>query len=114
MTKHCSTKMNEILKIICWIVLGVLLSSFVWGIIIRHQEIGHRNFEYIQCNQFWNLAIITNKTDKPLFNCDLILEEGVLEFDLKSSENVYPIKVNYAYQNYVDEIKARNKNELCN
>lgn len=96
--------MKEIIEIVCWIFLGVLASSFICGIIIHQHEIGHRNFEYVQCKQFWELAINTNRTQESLFDCDLILEEGVLEFTLVTSDNSFnrDMEINYAYQEYVN------------
>ena len=111
--------MNEILKIICWIVLGILASSFVFAIIIKQHEQGHRNFEYIQCKQFQELAINTNKTYGSFFDCDFILKEGVLKFKLNYNNNNFErelIKKTYAYQDYVDEYKQSEdkENDLCN
>ena len=102
--------MNKTLIVTISIIIGIIGSSFIWMMIMHQHEMGHRNFEYIQCEQFWELAEkhVTHDYDK--FDCELILEYGVLKFkssnSRESGEELRPI-VNrrYAYQDYVDDVK---------
>ncbi len=105
--------MNKFLLVLMPIVIGVIVSSFVWVMILHSHEMGHRNFEYVQCEQFWELAEKYVPGDYERFDCDLILEHGVLSFNPKESSNNIANDVEvlankeYAYQSYVDDVKGR-------
>lgn len=105
--------MNKTLIVTISIIIGILGSSFFWMMILDQHENGHRNFEYVQCEQFWKLAEKYMKDDYEKFDCELILEHGVLEFKQSNSRSrgddyFYPITDRrYAYQDYVDDAKGR-------
>ncbi len=102
--------MNKFLIVFVSIIIGALVASFVWTMILDSHEKGHRNFEYVQCEQFWELAEMFIEYDYEAFDCELILEYGVLKFNPTGSEGIpnretIPNK-RYAYSNYVDDVKG--------
>lgn len=102
--------MNKTLIVSISIILGVIGSSFIWMMILHDHEMGHRNFEYVQCEQFWDLTEIYSKHDYNKFDCELILKHGVLEYKQSNSrssgdDSFNPIEnKRYAYQDYVDDV----------
>ncbi len=85
-------------------IISILFTSLVFGVFIHDLDQGHRNFEYIQCKQFYELA---NKTlgDHQEFDCELLLTEGVMGFNLfaKTSIPERGYGHRYAYQDQVEE-----------
>jgi len=103
--------MNKILLVTISIMIGALGVSFFWTMILDSHEKGHRNFEYVQCEQFWELAERYIESDYEAFDCELILEYGVLKFNPTGTEGIptretIPNK-RYAYSGYVDDVIGR-------
>ena len=103
---------KEITIVIITAILSILLSSLFFGTMLNGLDKSHRNFEYLQCEQFWDLAERYVKTDYTKFDCKLILEYGVVEFDItgrqanwdaKDREDIFNNK-NYAYQDEVNDV----------
>lgn len=91
--------MNRPVLIFVCIALGAIGSSFIWTIVLHEHEMGHRNFEYVQCEQFYELAeIIGYEQD---FDCNWILKLGVLKFELQSNSSLERERIkSYPYGEY--------------
>jgi len=101
--------MNKTLIIILSVVIGIIASSFFWMGILNDHEMGHRNFEYIQCEQFFTLAEKYVTYDYETIDCESILKYGVLEFkigEFNEDSLDRKWKKDYAYQDYVNDIKG--------
>ena len=109
---------KEISIAIITAILSLLLSSLFFMTMMDGLDKSHRNFEYLQCEQFWGLAEIYIKTNYTKFDCELILEHGVVEYnfgtnkanwDAEDREDIFNTR-KYAYQDEVNDAK-RGKSE---
>ncbi len=95
--------MNAVIPTIITFLL--CLTSFL--IILDEHEKSHRNFEYIQCELFSQLAEKHNETLD--FNCQDIIDYGVLSLNLmplnKNTQIDRDYIKTYAYHDEVEELR---------
>lgn len=113
---------KEITIAIITAILSIILTSFIFSFALEGLDKSHRNFEYLQCEQFWDLAEQYVKTDYTRFDCNLILEYGVVEFkflgngvdwEAEGEEEIFNNRF-YAYQDEVNNVNICNHNiQLC-
>ena len=88
------------------LLMGIVGCSLFWMMVLHEHEMSHRNFEYAQCEQFWELVEIHVERDYDRFDCNLILEHGVINFKIGGGSSLERNQNKaYAYEKEVLEHK---------